>query len=208
MATKVTRRAPLLVAALLLAGCSSPDNPDPDQATPQAPQESADERPDEAEPEPSEQGDESAAEESEAGDASEANSEAASGTQAAAAALTEDEIVDALSASDLPINDLEVFDAETDPNSLLGRPGQYTVKVSWEDGRLTDSIDPSCTLEVFPDAESMQRRADYIEEIGQEVPMLLQWIFTDERTGAVLRVSSDLTPEQAAEYETWLQSLA
>ena len=123
-------------------------------------------------------------------------------------ALTEDEIVDALSASDLPINDLEVFDAETDPNSLLGRPGQYTVKVSWEDGRLTDSIDPSGTLEVFPDAESMQRRADYIEEIGQEVPMLLQWIFTDERTGAVLRVSSDLTPEQAAEYETWLQSLA
>lgn len=205
---KMTRRAPLLVAALLVAGCSSPDNPDVDMAIPEVSLETSDEQPDEAESEPSEQGDESEAEESEAGDALGADSEAASGSQGAVLALTEDEIVDALSASDLPVINLEVFDAETDPNSLLGRPGQYTVKVSWEDGRLTDSLDASGTLEVFPDAESMQRRADYIEEIGQEVPMLLQWIFTDERTGAVLRVSSDLTPEQAAEFEAWLQSLA
>lgn len=181
LATKVARRAPLLVAALLLAGCSSPDNPELDQATPEAPLESADERPDEAEPETSDQGDESAAEESEADGASEANSEAAGGTQTASVAPTEDEIVDALSASDLPITDLEVFDAETDPNSLLGRPGQYTVKISWEDGRLTDSIDPSGTLELFPDAESMQMRADYIEEVGQEVPMLLSSTAATER---------------------------
>jgi hypothetical protein len=145
--------------------------------------------------------------ESEADEASEADRKAGSGTPAGLVALTEDAIVDALSASDLPITNLEVFDAETDPNSLLGRPGQYTIKVSWKDGRLTDSIDPVGTIEVFPDVESMQGRADYIEQIGQEASMLLQWVFTDERTGAVLRVSSDLTPDQAAEYEAWLQSL-
>ena len=122
--------------------------------------------------------------------------------------ITESDIVDELSASELPITNLEVFDAETDPNGLLGRPGQYTIKVSWEDGRLDASADPVGTIEIFPDVDSMQRRADYVEDIGRESPMLLQWVFTDERTGAVLRVSSDLTPDEAAEYEVWLESLA
>ena len=207
LATKVTGQVLLLVAALLLAGCSSPDNPDATQAAPEAPLESEDEEADEAKPELSELGDEPEAAESESGATSEASGESASGNQTAGAAVTEDEIVDALTASDLPITNLEVFDAETDPNSLLGRPGQYTVKISWEDGRLADSIDPGGTLELFPDAESMPRRADYVEEIGREVPMLLQWVFTDERTGVVLRVLRDLTPDQAAEYGSWLQSL-
>ena len=146
--------------------------------------------------------------ESDADEAVEGDSEAGSGTPAGLVALTEDTIVDALSTSDLPITGLQAFDAETDPNSLLGRPGQYTVKVSWEDGRLTDSLDPSGTIEVFPDVESMQQRADYVEEIGRESSMLLQWVFTEDRTGAVLRVPSDLTPDQAAEYQAWLESLA
>lgn len=189
--------------AVSLAGCGTDDgtSADPKPASDQdvgAEEDAATE----TEPE-----DAAEADQSEADGASEANSEAESGTSAGLVALTEDTIFDALSTSDLPITNLEVFDAETDPNSLLGRPGQYTVKVSWEDGGLTDSLDPSGTIEVFPDVESMQRRADYVEEIGQESSMLLQWIFTDERTGAVLRVSSDLTPDQAAEYEAWLQSL-
>jgi hypothetical protein len=191
------------VTAVLIAGCGTDDGPGPDPDPPAVQDVGTEEETaNETEPE-----DSAAVDESEADEASEADSEAGSGTPAGLVAITEDAIVDALSASDLPITNLEVFDAETDPNSLLGRPGQYTVKVSWEDGRLTDSIDPGGTIEVFPDVESMQRRADYIEQIGQEASMLLQWVFTDERTGAVLRVSSDLTPDQAAEYEAWLKSL-
>jgi hypothetical protein len=189
--------------AVLLAGCGTDDGTGADPEPP--PEQGVGTEEDAAtEPEPE---DAAEADESEADGVSEVDSEAGSGTPAGLVALTEDTIVDALSAADLPIADLEAFDAETDPNSLLGRPGQYTVKVSWEDGRLTDSLDPSGTIEVFPDVESMQQRADYVEEIGQESSMLLQWVFTDERTGAVLRVPSDLTPDQAAEYEAWLESL-
>jgi hypothetical protein len=191
------------VTAVLLAGCGTDDGTGADpEPPPEQGVETEEDAASETEPE-----DAAETDVSEAGAASDADSEAGSGTQTELVALTEDAIVDALSASDLPVTDLDVFDAETDPNSLLGRPGQYTIKVSWEDGRLTDSLDPSGTIEVFPDVESMQRRADYVEQIGQDSPMLLQWIFTDERTGAVLRVSSDLTPDQAAEYEAWLQSL-
>ena len=187
------------VTAVLLVGC---DTDDGTGADPEPPSEqdvgTEEDAATETEPE---------VDETEVDEAPEADSEAGGGTPAELVELTEDAIVDALSASDLPITDLEVFDAETDPNSLLGRPGQYTIKVSWEDGRLTDSLDPVGTIEVFPDVESMQRRVDYVEQIGQDAPMLLQWIFTDERTGAVLRVSSDLTPDQADEYDAWLESL-
>lgn len=187
------------VTAVLLVGCDTDDGTGADPVPP--PEQDVGTEEDaatETEPE---------VDETEVDEVPEADSEAGGGTPAELVELTEDAIVDALSASDLPITDLEVFDAETDPNSLLGRPGQYTIKVSWEDGRLTDSLDPVGTIEVFPDVESMQRRADYVEQIGQDAPMLLQWIFTDERTSAVLRVSSDLTPDQADEYEAWLESL-
>jgi hypothetical protein len=198
-----TALATLTVTAALIAGCGAGDGTgaDPEQTVGTGEDAATETQANDA-------ADDAADDGSEADEASEANSETGTGTPAGLVALTEDEVVEALSGSDLPITSLEVFDAETDPNSLLGRPGQYTVKVSWEDGRLTDSVDPEGTVEVFPDVESMQRRADYIEQIGQEAPMLLQWIFTDERTGAVLRVSSDLTPDQADEYEAWLKSLA
>ena len=125
------------VTAVLLAGCGTEDGTGAD---PEAPPEQVvgteGDAATETEPE-----DAAEADESEPDEASEADSEEESGAPVGLVALTEDAIVDALSASDLPITNLEVFDAETDPNSLLGRPGQYTVKVSWEDGRLTDSLD-------------------------------------------------------------------
>jgi hypothetical protein len=51
------------------------------------------------------------------------------------APLDNDAIQQALGASGFPIGEVRTFTAETDPNSLLGRPNQYTVKVSWKDAR-------------------------------------------------------------------------
>lgn len=122
--------------------------------------------------------------------------------------VTSADIVASLSASALPVSEIEVFDAETDPNNLLGRPGQYVLKVSWTDQRLSESLDTGGTVEVFLDADAMQRRADYVEGIGKSSPVFLQWIFVDSRLGAVLRVGKDLTPDEAAEYRSWLEDLS
>ena len=122
--------------------------------------------------------------------------------------LSESEIIAELSTSGLPVTDIEAFDAASDPNGLLGRPGQYVIKVSWNDSRLADELDTGGTLEIFDSASDMQSRADYVESIGASTPMFLQWIFVDPTLMAVLRVGRGLTPAEAEEYETWLSGLS
>lgn len=121
--------------------------------------------------------------------------------QGAPATLTGDMIASALRSSGLPIAEVRVFTAETDPNKLLGRPGQYTAKVSWKDQRARDTED--ATVELYPEREAMERRAKYIEELGRQSTLLLQYVYSDPERGAVLRVPKDLTPEQAKDYQTW-----
>lgn len=122
--------------------------------------------------------------------------------------LSESQIIAELLTSGLPVTDIEAFDAASDPNSLLGRPGQYVIKVSWNDSRLGGELDTGGTLEIFDSASDMQNRADYVESIGASTPMFLQWIFVDPTLMAVLRVGRGLTPVEAEEYEEWLSGLS
>lgn len=54
---------------------------------------------------------------------------------------TADQVVDGLRAAGLPIGEVQVFDASNDPNSQLGRPGQYTSKASFADTRIGTEVD-------------------------------------------------------------------
>jgi hypothetical protein len=100
-----------------------------------------------------------------------------------------------------PLKDVVSYTAETDPNKLLGRPGQYLAKISWK----LEGDD--ATIEVFRNAEDAKKRADYVELIGKSTPMLLQWVYVNLRRNAVLRLPKDVTPAVAKEWRTMLEAL-
>jgi hypothetical protein len=117
------------------------------------------------------------------------------------------QVVEKLKARGIPIGETETYTADNDPNHLLGRPNQYLSKSNFHDTRLkkSDGFDTSGggSVEVFSSAEDAQRRAKYIEGLGKASPMFVEYGFTN---GVVLlRVSKDLTPDQAREYERALE---
>jgi hypothetical protein len=106
-----------------------------------------------------------------------------------------------------------VVTAENDKNKLMGRPHQYTSKVTFTDSRIaasdTEGLDKDDSLrggavEVFGSAEDAKARSEYIQSVTKSMPMLAEYHYLD---GPVLvRVSHFLTPQQAGEYEAALHS--
>ncbi len=132
---------------------------------------------------------------------------APSETVAVAAPETARQIVDRLAASGLPIDGIGEYDAETDPNDLLGRPGGYTSKVYWVDTSIDTadvadttqgSVDLGGSVETFADTPAAQTRADYIAEVTAGLPALTEYDFVVGTS--VLRLSRALTPDEAQAY--------
>jgi hypothetical protein len=112
-------------------------------------------------------------------------------------------IAAALSASGLPIADVRVFTAETDPEKALGRPNQYNHKVSWRDTR----VGGEATVELFPTLASLEARKRLAEARNSREGNLAEYIY--ERTGrrALMRLPRTLAAEQAQEYAEWFERL-
>jgi hypothetical protein len=99
--------------------------------------------------------------------------------------------------------------AENDPNDLLGRPNQYTSKVTFSDGRISaddvsgtekGDVDRGGSIEVFGNAVDAKVRAQYIQAVTKSMPALSEY---DYVRGAVLvRVSHHLTSKQASDYKS------
>jgi hypothetical protein len=88
---------------------------------------------------------------------------------------------------------------DTDPNNLLGRPGQYVAKTNWKiNGK-------DATLEVFANVEDAKARKQYVDGIGKASPLFLQYSFLNESRAALLRVPKQLTPAKAQEWDAMLQ---
>ncbi|WP_224274113.1 hypothetical protein [Streptomyces sp. LS1784] len=94
--------------------------------------------------------------------------------------------------------------AESDPNHLLGRPGQYTSKVTFADSRIKaadvegekdDSVNRGGAIEVFATEADAKTRADYIQGIVKGMPALMEYDYV--RGPVLVRVSKLLTPDQA-----------
>ena len=61
-------------------------------------------------------------------------------------------------------------------------------------------MDCGAVVEQFPDESAASRRADYLRAIGKAAPMLAnEWSVV--KGDLLLRISGDLTPEQAKAYE-------
>ena len=123
---------------------------------------------------------------------------------AAPAALTVTDALKAFEAAGLAVSNVEEMTAESDTNSLLGRPGQYTGKVNWVDERHAE-VGAGNTVEAFATEADLQRRKEYIEQVTAGTPFLLQYIVAHRNL--LLRLDKALTPDEAAAYEAALKSL-
>ena len=93
-------------------------------------------------------------------------------------------------------------DEVSDPNHLLGRPGNYTSRATFTVPGVavpgTDAQDcgrGGC-VEGWPDQASAKTRADYIANIGKSFPAAVEYQYV-RRDGLLLRVARDATPTQA-----------
>lgn len=114
------------------------------------------------------------------------------------------EVVRALRQAGLPVGIARVYTPSTDPNKLLGRPGQYTGKANFRDRRIRSgagSIDPEDggSVETFANKPDASRRYRYLSAIAKSSPLFAEWDYLEGTV--VLRLSSDLTPAQAKQYE-------
>jgi hypothetical protein len=115
----------------------------------------------------------------------------------------------------LPITDSAVITETNDANDLIGRPGQYVSKVAFADSRLGVPIDPAepgneggGSIEVFADGADAQARSDYIQATLQSLGPIAGTEY-HYLTGPILvRVTGELPPSVAAEYEAAVAGLS
>lgn len=129
---------------------------------------------------------------------------------------TDAEFIQALLELGYPVDNIETYDEVTDPNHLLGRPGGYIGKTSFE---ITNSAQyaqnmnaklyeptlyvPANTIEMFSTPEDAQLRKQYVEEIHQIQPLLgTQYIYLHDVF--LLRIESGVLPSEAVKYEAAL----
>src|SRR5215213_823499 len=100
------------------------------------------------------------------------------------------EVLQELKDKELPIGESVAYTAKNDPNDLLGRPNQYTSKVTFEDTRLkpdpmADKFDVQNggSIEVFENEDDAIRRKEYVEDIGKSFSPFSEYIY---REGTVL----------------------
>lgn len=109
----------------------------------------------------------------------------------------------ALKSKNSNLMDIEVFDEETDPNELLGRPGYYITKADFSDSRVQQIGEYLCggTIETFSSEDDCENRTEYLNGLNdpsQGALALNQYIYQYDKV--LFRITYDLTPEQAEEY--------
>jgi hypothetical protein len=119
-------------------------------------------------------------------------------------AVTDRVFADALIASGLPVANVRVLNAETDPNALLGKPDQYVGKVYWSDTRV---LAGQPTAELFADDATMAARFAYLDNNFKQTASPAQYMYRNDARRVLLRVPTTLTRAQATEYEEWLKKL-
>lgn len=113
-------------------------------------------------------------------------------------------------ANTMAVGTVTVWTAETDPNHLLGRPGGYTSAATITDPRVKcTETSTSCgaTIEVYPTEAEATARSEYIQGILGNGGMLGTEYHYFAKT-ALLRVTGELTPDQAKAYAAKFEAAA
>ena len=118
-------------------------------------------------------------------------------------------VIAALKTMGLPIGESLAYTAETDPNKMLGRPNGYTSKATFHDSRLKQrgpmDLDGGGSVEVFASADEAESRKKYIDGIGKAGAVLSEYSWL--KGAVLLRVSRELTPDQANAYRDALAKI-
>jgi hypothetical protein len=118
-------------------------------------------------------------------------------------------VVAGLIAAKVPIDGSQTYTAASDPNSLLGRPGQYVSKANFHDSRLDAStswdVDGGGSIETFANKGDTSRRVKYVKAITGSSSLFAEYDYSIDTT--LLRLSHLLTPDQAASYESALKQV-
>lgn len=132
-------------------------------------------------------------------------------TEAESEDLTAEAFLGALEEAGLPIGQSTIWDEATDPNELLGRPGQYVEKATWTDTRIecfsdAPGVDCGGDIEIFEDPDDRDERYEYLSGFADE--SLLGGYYQWRLPNAVVRIGFELTPSQAEEYAAVFEDLA
>lgn len=123
--------------------------------------------------------------------------------------LTAAQVLAALKRAGVPIRVTAVYNARTDPNHKLGKPGQYTSKAACADRRVPiakvrdkskGSVEYGCGVEVYPTNAGAKARSAFIKQSIAAVGILVPEYHLI-RGGILLRVTKLLPPNQAATYK-------
>jgi hypothetical protein len=143
------------------------------------------------------------------------NANSAVATPAQPTALTAAQIMAKLTTAVPSAKQTIAYTAATDPNSLLGRPGQYVGDIHFSDARVPKNktefstpgdVEFGGAVETFATVQDAQNRATYVEKVTQALGSIAGEY--DFQHGHVLiRVSRFLTPDQVAAYKTFANSL-
>lgn len=125
--------------------------------------------------------------------------------------MTAEDVINTLAEAGFPISHVIVYNEETDPNGLLGRPNSYTSKAAAADSRVEQydvESDPlGVGVEVFETTELAESRKEYIDSFSSGAAnMFSEYSYIEG--GVLLRIDYDLTPDQAAVYERALRDMA
>jgi hypothetical protein len=107
--------------------------------------------------------------------------------------------------ANLPIVAVIDYTAATDVNHLLGRPGGYIAKDAWIDRRISPppteigDVDSGGSIETFSSSQAAQARASEIEALRNGGFLGTEYHFLVGTS--LIRVTSALTPAQAAAYQ-------
>lgn len=124
--------------------------------------------------------------------------------------VTSENVINGLFAHGAPIDEYFIYNASSDPNELLGRPGGYVGKATFRDARLETQFDDyqvedGGSIEVFVNSGQAASRSSYIQTLIQDSPLFDAEYHFLEGT-VLLRVSGRLTPEDTEIYESALAS--
>lgn len=112
---------------------------------------------------------------------------------------TVDDVAAKVEAEVSAVTKAEALTEDTDPNDLLGRPKGYDAATVIYDERVECSepgVDCGATIEQWSSKSEAEERAEYIEGFG---PLANEYHYIDG--GLLLRVSGELKPSAAKEYE-------
>lgn len=146
---------------------------------------------------------------------------AASGTSSPApkvdskpSALNAEQVSDRLAQAIPSFKTFRVYTEADDPNKLMGRPGGYTSKTAFYDSRISkeallgakdDAITRGGSVEVFETEKAVSARYEYVKAIAESSSLFTEYDYVSGT--ALLRVSKELTPSQAREYEAALKQI-